>query len=208
MVIHPAHAEDILQFLSFMLTWPGPDSYTVNAATAYDPRNLYLMGHSCAAHMLTSIFLNSSAVTPTLTPSPLLIESVRGIILSEGIYDIDLLISSFPSYREWFITDAFGDQTSYSDVATTKLPLWSSDTHMRWLVIHSEKDTLVDLRQSEAIWNHLNDVHTEAGLVPEEFVLREMEGLIWGHNEILRQPEFIGLVKGFISGNCTVRTSN
>ncbi|KAK7014941.1 esterase lipase [Favolaschia claudopus] len=162
---HPGHAEDILQFLNFVTsgTWSGIDS----ESTKFDPtgRGLYLLGHSAGAHILSSIFLDSSNVTPSLTPPAALLRLTKGFALSEGIYDIDQLLNRFPSYRGWFIAAAFGDRVSYEDVSTTRMVLRQRDAAvgegLRWLIIHSKGDTLVDQAQSDGMYEHLGALYGE-----------------------------------------------
>ncbi len=108
---HPAHAEDILASLEFLI---GPSSPVFDIYAKNVSLDFYLIGHSCSAHMLTTIFLDSSRVTPTLTPSPTLLAGVKAITMSEGIYDIDLLIKNFPAYERGgfgFIVNTFGDRS-------------------------------------------------------------------------------------------------
>ncbi|KAJ7925052.1 hypothetical protein B0H13DRAFT_1469957, partial [Mycena leptocephala] len=99
------------------------------------------------AHILSSIFLDSSAISPTLTLSPLVLRVTKGIALSEEIFDINLLLTHFPEYRDWFMAAAFGDRVSYADFSATLLLLWEPESEhasLQWLVIHSTGDTLVD----------------------------------------------------------------
>jgi hypothetical protein len=147
--------------------------------------------------MLTSIVLDSSAVTPELTPSASILQSVKGIAMSEGIYDIDALLSSFPDYREWFIDNAFGKRESYADVSSVNFPLRKGANHIRWLVIHSPQDTLVDLRQSEAIRSHLIRLYGDT----HPHVTAKTEGLVWDHDQILDQPDYVDLIEQFISAD-------
>ena len=60
---HPAHAEDLLAFLEFARAWAGPDG-----DAAYDPARLYVVGHSCSAHMMASILLAPSDDAPVAFP--------------------------------------------------------------------------------------------------------------------------------------------
>ncbi|KAJ6496588.1 Alpha/Beta hydrolase protein [Mycena vitilis] len=185
-LIHPGHAEDILRFLEFLTTWDGiPD--------VFDPkgRGLYLVGHSAGAHILSSIFLDSSVATPSLTPSPALLHAAKGVVLSEGIYDIDLLLARFPTYRAWFIASAFGDLPSYADAATTTLPMRKDAAHLRWLVVHSTGDTLVDMPQSDAIYEHLRVLYRDAQ------VARNVDQLDMEHSDVLLAPVFIEAVSAF-----------
>ncbi|KAK0240234.1 Alpha/Beta hydrolase protein [Armillaria nabsnona] len=186
---HPGHAEDILQLLDFLMSWEGPTT----VGRVYDPQNIYIMGHSCGAHMLASIFLDSSFISPSITPSPQILNSVRCIIMSEGIYDIDTLIARFPSYRTWFIEAAFGGKPSYSDYSVTRLALRTKS--IRWFVIHSKGDTLIDTAQSEIMYQHLHELY---GTSADCFVNVDMVRLHADHNAILEEDAFVELVGDYI----------
>jgi acetyl esterase/lipase len=189
---HPAHAEDILQFLSFLIVWKGLQGL----GPPYDPRKIYLMGHSCGAHILASIFLDSSSSSPTLAPSAQLFGAVRIIVMSEGIYDFDLLLSSFPAYREWFLQAAFGKSESYAKFSVTEFPLRTLNPRIKWLVIHSKGDTLVDMAQSETVYRHLCQLHSAVST--DSLVARNVDELEEGHNEILSSDRFVRIVGDFL----------
>lgn len=192
---HPAHAEDILQFLSFLTTGKGLGRPFDGS---YDPLRIYLVGHSCGAHILASIILDSSTVTPSLTPTPSLISAIKGIILSEGIYDLELLIKSFDEYRDWFILNTFSEEKLLSNFDVTKHPLRDSSNHIRWLVIHSKGDTLIDLPQSNAMFDHLSRLYASAGLSADDRVSKNLDQLEGAHNEILADSAYVEIVKDFI----------
>jgi hypothetical protein len=185
---------DILQFLSFLVTWQGFDSL----GPPYDPRKIYLIGHSCGAHILASIFLDSSSVSPTLTPPAPLFDAVQAIVMSEGIYDLDLLLDSFPDYREWFIEDAFGARTSYAEHSVTAFPLRTPDPRTRWLIIHSQGDSLVDMAQSEAMYLHLTRLHTISSVGNSILVSKNTNQLKEEHNAILSAEEFVSIVADYL----------
>ncbi|KAH9946002.1 Alpha/Beta hydrolase protein [Epithele typhae] len=130
-VQHPAHAEDVLRALHFLTTWPAP-------GCAAPAQQLVLLGHSCSAHILTSILLDQASA-PSLTPAPPLLAATRAVVLSEGIYDLDALLRSFPDYKAWFVAAAFGDRDAYPDANTAAHPLRPA-------------------RRTEAIHAHLVDV--------------------------------------------------
>ena len=180
--IHPAHTQDLLQFLNYILLHP---------SSAFDPGNLALIGHSCSAHMLSSIFLDSSAITPSLSPSPELLHSVKAIIMSEGIYDLDILMTSFPRYREWFIQPAFGIAESYSQVSVLTYPSRPSTSAISWLLLHSKGDTLVDQIQTDAMYDHLSQ------LFPQN-VSRNVDDLVGEHNGILFSDRYVELISQFL----------
>lgn len=182
---HPEHAKDVLCFLTFVLAWGGPEGISV-----YDPNRLCLMGHSCGAHIMSSIFLEPAQGEDALCPPLELLKNTKAIITSEGIYDIDLLLSSFPTYRAWFIEAAFGRRSAYEDVSVTKMTPRVECHHLQWLIVHSKGDTLVDEAQSEAMYQHLlhNAVH----------VTRNFEELMEEHNAILAGGEFVKIVGQYI----------
>ncbi|PIL24122.1 hypothetical protein GSI_13874 [Ganoderma sinense ZZ0214-1] len=195
---HPAHASDILRFLHFLITWRGP------AASDLPPSRLYLLGHSCSAHMLASTLLASPF--PELTPSQDVLQAVRGVVISEGIYDIDILLRSFPGYREWFIANTFGDLSGYPDVNVASYPSRAGGEHIRWLVLHSSGDVLVDQLQSEIMFAHLSSI-ADIGATAVELsgsesvprVSKNFDELHEGHNELLRGEIYPRLVADFIA---------
>jgi acetyl esterase/lipase len=193
---HPAHAQDILQLLNFVLSWSGPQEYQF---LPYDPNQIFLMGHSCSAHMLTCILLDSSE--PSLAPSEALLQAVRGVVLSEGIYDIDTLLKSFPTYRDWFIVDTFGNLPAYDQYLATRMPLRGGANHISWIIIHSKGDTLVDMGQSQAMYEHLRCLQ-EGNLREAGHVLKNWEDLEDEHNGIFQSEKFIRIVGDFVSGTC------
>ncbi|KAL5529231.1 hypothetical protein ACEPAG_5216 [Sanghuangporus baumii] len=203
-VYHPKHAQDILSALTFLgpAAEPDPDSESDNGIVKaldapYDPRRIFLIGHSCGAHILSSIFLDSSASTPELTPLSPLLSSVKGIAVSDGIFDIDLLLSSFPMYRAWFIVNAFGDHDSYEQFNATNYPLRDGGKHIHWLVIQSPNDTLVDGKQAESMYEHLKELeaHSKHG----DTILKDWSSITSEHNEMLKTKEYSDLISNWIN---------
>ncbi|KZT67689.1 hypothetical protein DAEQUDRAFT_766857 [Daedalea quercina L-15889] len=219
---HPAHAEDIFAFLHFILTWQGP--HTSASRPPYDPTRLYLIGHSCSAHMLTSIFLQSptgrpvsdasplpaspssiqsrtpsppSSPIPTpdiLGPSPALMAATRALIMSEGLYDLDALLVTYPAYKTWFVAPAFGRLRSYAPWNTASYQLRSGGEHLRWLILHSRGDTMVDQGQSERMWMRLTELYGQRADKIDP-IQREWEVLSEEHNDMLAgevYPRVIG----------------
>lgn len=193
---HPAHTEDLLAFLTFLLTWPGP----LATGPPYDPARLYLIGHSCSAHMLSSIFLAppDPAAFPSLVPSPSLIAATRAIMVSEGIYDIDLLLRSFPAYNSWFIADAFGTRSEYAPFNVAAYSLRPGAEHIRWLVLHSRADTLVDPPQSESIYAHLCALLWDQGGLGPPPVDRNWDELDEEHNDMLKGETYPRIIAQFV----------
>jgi len=87
---------------------------------------------------------------------PQILESTRAVVLSEGIYDLDSLLQSFPKYREWFIEPTFG-AGSYSKFSILNSRL-RHGAGFPWLLIHSAGDTLVDVLQTTEMHIHLSDL--------------------------------------------------
>jgi acetyl esterase/lipase len=178
-ITHPAHSEDVLTALEYLLL-PNP--------LVYDRSNLHLAGHSCGAHILTSIFLDSQNVTPSLKPSHALVQAVRSISLSEGLYDLDLLLKTWPDYRG-FVSGAFGEHASFDKYSTVNYSAINPD--IRWFVIHSTGDELVDQAQSEVIWNHLQSQKAD--------VTKDWTTLDGKHNGILDQSAYAQVIADFVS---------
>jgi hypothetical protein len=143
--------------------------------------------------MLTSILLDTSSISPTLTPPSKLLQAVQGVILSEGTYDIDLLLADFPAYRSWFIAAAFGDLPSYAAFNATALSL-RNQNHTRWLIIHSTGDTLVNFKQSKAMLARLQTLY---GSDASRSVQGNTE-LTEEHDAILETRDYLRIVANFI----------
>ncbi|KAI5122067.1 hypothetical protein M0805_006050 [Coniferiporia weirii] len=196
---HPTHAEDVLRALTFLVSSPNDSS--ADALTAlhdtYDPTALFLIGHSCGAHILACLFLDSSTPTPSLTPPPALLASARAIALSEGIYDLDLLLGRFPSYRTWFLANAFGNLPDYAAFDASRYPLRADGAHIRWLVIHSPGDSLVDLAQAEKFYAHLQSA---LGPLEGDRVQRDWTTISADHNDMLRTEQYAHVVGDYFNG--------
>ncbi|KAF8577265.1 alpha/beta-hydrolase [Ramaria rubella] len=193
---HPAHAKDVLAALHFLLAWPdGPP---------FDPTRLYLIGHSAGAHILTSIFLDAapafSPLSPDnapLRPSPALLAAVQGIALSSGIYDLTALIASFPAYDGAFVKAAF--RTPYASWNTARYPLHADAHPVRWHIIHSSGDTLVDIPQSRAIYDHLRQLYARKGW-DQERISKDWDTLSTGHYYFDHSP-YADLVSDWVTSD-------
>ncbi|KAH7923502.1 alpha/beta-hydrolase [Leucogyrophana mollusca] len=188
---HPEHAKDVLCFLEFLRVWEGPRR---SSPLPYDPTKLFLMGHSCGAHILASIFFEMPG--DELIPSDWLSQSTKAIIASEGLYDIDLLLSRHPAYRTWFIEPVFGQRDSYGEISPTKAALRSTSHHIHWLIIHSTADEYIDADESEVMYEHLvvqcND--RIAGNVT-----KNVDQIHQGHDDMLKENEaYVNIVGHYI----------
>ena len=193
-IYHPSHANDILLFLTRMLVWDGPPGTDIQEAL----KEIYLIGHSCSAHMIASIILDSTSITPSLNTPARLLDAIKGVVMSEGIFDPDQLVSSFPQYREWFVANAFGGIAKFSDFSVFN---YSSREHMdstRWLLIHSKGDTQVDVGQSQAMYEHISRLYLKQGLPVDKHVYMNTDELRVGHNDIFKEDKYIEMVSSFI----------
>jgi len=173
-VVHPMHARDVLDAINFILSDP-------SLQDAFDHSTIHIAGHSCGAHIVTSIFLDSSF----LSPSQSLISAVKSISLSEGLYDLDLLLSTWPDYRS-YVQPAFGDHLDFRKFSTVHYPLRDHSHHIRWFIIHSTGDKLVDLPQSMSIYQHLLDLGTD--------VSKDWTSLNGNHDEILTTETYPNII--------------
>ena len=71
----------------------------------------------------------------------------RDLIGLEGIYDLQQLAITFPSYRDDFLVTAFGEATDKWRLASPQY--LNLAVQKPWLLIHSQEDELVDLDQSK-----------------------------------------------------------
>ncbi|KZP24780.1 alpha/beta-hydrolase [Athelia psychrophila] len=165
-------------------------------APQYDPTRLVLVGHSCSAHMIAAIVLDSNAHTPALAPPPPLRAAIKAVVLSEGIYDLERLLRAFPSYRAWFVAPAFGaGPLDRFDVS--KYPL-RAGRGAPWLIVHSAGDTLIDQAQSEVMYDHLRAIHAGDA---EALVHKSLGVLTAEHDEILQGDAYVQIVADFVAAS-------
>lgn len=105
-----------------------------------DFKNIFMMGHSAGAHMIA--YWGAKHRT----------KNIRGFIGLEGIYDLPGLAAKWPEYQDRFLKKAFGDSKNWLKASPAKLIMKNKSP---WLIIHSDKDELVDLRQSTHFANEL-----------------------------------------------------
>lgn len=100
-----------------------------------DARRVFLVGHSAGAHMIA--FWNTQFKS----------SSVKGFVGVEGIYDLPALSKRWPAYKDWFLDKAFGSEKGWEKASPANLPQVSKGP---WLLIHSKKDELVDIGQTQS----------------------------------------------------------
>ncbi|KAI8140438.1 Alpha/Beta hydrolase protein [Fennellomyces sp. T-0311] len=152
-VQHPTHIQDAKEAI---------DHLKRNRLGPYDPARMYLIGHSAGAHIAMMLVLD-----------PMVETQVAGVIGAQGIYDLSLLLKTFPSYD--FVAQAFGEDASkYAGASPVSKTPHSSVPPV--LVIHSLEDELVDLPQANAMVDHLKaigaaDVRLDTNVKGTHFVM-------------------------------------
>jgi len=177
-----------------MLVWDGPPGTDIQEAL----KEIYLIGHSCSAHMIASIVLDSTSVTPSLNTPTRLLDAIKGVVMSEGIFDPDQLVSCFPQYRGWFVANAFGGNSRFSDFSVFNYPSREHIDSTRWLIIHSKGDTLIDVGQSQAMYEHISRLYLNQSLPVNKHVYLNTDGLQVEHDDILKEDKYIEIVSSFI----------
>lgn len=138
---------------------------------------------------------------------------ITGVIGIEGIYDVDLLLESFPSeFYRGFIEQAFGTRSTadsegaenrrpYNDVNAAKyhLPQSGSAHKLRWGLVHSPEDDLVDIVQAESMYAHLCSLYEEKedseATSAGPRVIIEGRRVRGGHDELLESGELAEFVR-------------
>lgn len=177
-----------------MLVWDGPPGTDIQEAL----KEIYLVGHSCSAHMIASIILDSTPITPSLNTPARLLDAIKGVVMSEGIFDLDQLLSRFPQYRERFVANAFGDTVKFSDFSVVNYPSRDHMDSTRWLIIHSKGDSLVDIGQSQAMYEHISRLYLKQNLPVDKHVRLDIDELQAEHNDIFKEDKYIEMVSSFI----------
>jgi len=139
-LVHPIHVLDFVDSLRYL--YENKNGYN------YDPKKVYVMGHSCGAHIISLPLLARSKYLKTdshIIP--------QGIIGVEGIYDVELFLKDFPQYTPDLEFSFTKDRTLWESPQFASDPEPSKST--RWLILHSPEDTLVNNNQAVNITDHL-----------------------------------------------------
>ena len=129
-----------------------------------DNSEIYLIGHSAGAHMIAFWAGENND------------KQVKGFIGLEGIYDIPLLAKAWPDYKDWFLKSEFGDEESWAQASPTRKKMSNPSP---WLLVQSEKDELIDTKQTLDFKEHLDDqkISSELLLLKEESHFAVVENL-------------------------------
>ncbi|RCI02901.1 Kynurenine formamidase, partial [Rhizopus stolonifer] len=137
-VQHPDHIMDVGKAIEYLYN---------TSEGHYNPHQIYIVGHSAGAHIALMLLLDT-----------VYHQYIAGVIGVSGIYDIPLLLKTFPSYTD-FIVQAFGaDQSRFLDAS----PISKTSTqlgHKPIIIAHSPQDMLIDHQQPECMVAHLQQFH-------------------------------------------------
>lgn len=149
---HPAQVQDAAAAVAWLRQHA--------AEYGYAPGRVVVGGHSAGAY-LSALLAFAPEFLKAVGDKP---EALCGFIGLEGIYDLEQLAVTFPSYREDFLITAFGESMKKWRLAS---PQYLELTVQKpWLLVHSQEDELVDLDQSKRF-----SVALSARGVPVQYVV-------------------------------------
>ncbi|KAI9273743.1 Alpha/Beta hydrolase protein [Sporodiniella umbellata] len=140
---HPTHIKDVAAAVRFLTQTP-PNRQ-------YDSQQIYLVGHSAGAHIALMLLLDDQFCCTSL---------IRGVMGISGIYDIPLLLSTFPSYID-FIKQAFGAADYHQASPINHRP---SSIKAKIIIAHSQQDSLIDCQQALTMTKYLQSLHFDTKL--------------------------------------------
>jgi len=192
---HPGHVDDIVSALITIHSWEPPST----APLRLDYASMHLVGHSCGAHIISAIIMKArvSEAGPTRPLPESIWSTIQTATIAEGIYDLDLLLVMFPDYQD-IVEGAFGERvvqprSSLAKFSVTQFEV-PENSAIRWFVIQSTGDTLVDVNQAEAMISHLEASHK----APTTHVFQDISTLNADHDAVLQTKEFACLVAEFV----------
>lgn len=180
---HPDHISDILSAVTLL-----QHRYQFG-------RNYVLVGHSAGATLalqavrsiyngknVNSIIPNAEHFLPGGLP--------RGVVCTEGIYNIPDLIDEYPDYLS-FVEGAFGPGPSHVwyDASPACMPGWKSDYDGRIVVAQSPEDQLLSMRQTAGFVQMLEN---------EGFKV-DVEIVGGRHDDVPRSKELVAIVKKLLA---------
>ncbi|KAL1599539.1 hypothetical protein SLS60_007342 [Paraconiothyrium brasiliense] len=181
-VSHPSHVQDVRDALAYLI-----NEYAVESWIG--------VGHSCGATLLLQL--------PLLDQTEQIRESLRGLVLLAGIYDVPLFLASHAPpmcpehiakiYRD-IVAGAFGEEESvYAEVSPRRFGkgwLWG-----RYVVLgYSQEDELVEAAQREGmLGRYLEEgwVRSEREGGGTEAKVVDVRDLKMGHDEVWEDGEQI-----------------
>jgi acetyl esterase/lipase len=175
---HPGHTQDC----GLALCW-----LVENASKYYyDTARIYIVGHSAGAFMGSLLVLSPQTYLPSQRPE----FTIRAVIGIEGIFDLNLMLKDFPTYLQWVVAPAFVGGSEEFDAASPTVIVqtskWNDSAKFpRFMIIHSEKDELVNVPQSSTFVDALRR-HWGPSERTESFITSHPSAL---HNAIVDRIE-------------------
>eukprot|EP01132_Coremiostelium_polycephalum_P004753 gene4753-5931_t len=153
---YPQHNIDLFHALNYL--------YNNVGDCKYNRDNIYLMGHSCGGHMISSVYLdwdhysNTSGIKLLPGQQMIPISSIRNLIGLQGIYDVPQLNVDFPEYNSEIQKVFNSDDPKKWDSPQFKNPNSSYQQQQpKWMIIHSADDTWVNDVQAINFVKHLKE---------------------------------------------------
>ncbi|KAJ3409829.1 Kynurenine formamidase [Chytridiales sp. JEL 0842] len=210
-VQYPSHVEDAAAAVAFSLTAFEPSVRRKIVGTEglqdlerslpdgykkWKAKRVVLCGHSAGAQMGGMLVLKSGFLRDALGKWGLKttdVGCVDGFAGVEGIYDIPLMVETWPTYKDWFVEAAFGKKEGGKWVeGSPSLQGFEGEEGraVNQLVIYSLNDELLDPAQSRQWAEHLKalgvkSMYLEGG---------EIQGK---HDEVLNEKAFFETVARF-----------
>ncbi|KAJ3225708.1 Kynurenine formamidase [Chytriomyces hyalinus] len=217
---HPAHTHDVgaaIAWLMASILFDSQPTATGNETKdkaadvlkEWNPERVFVLGHSCGAHTGSLLFMDSEYIHAPLKtllkdtshhdiePSAW-VPRIKGYIGAEGIYDIPLLVKNFPTYKDWFIVDAFGEDEAdaWALGSPTRLKaILHSMPPADHFIIQSVGDELVDVAQAKSWLDTLTNIKKAGGSALDKWTLDyNVDQLSSNHDDVLKDPAFFELV--------------
>ncbi|KAF9950141.1 Kynurenine formamidase [Mortierella alpina] len=191
---HPKHVQDVARALGYLHVHAKDHG-------GYNPDHVYLVGHSAGGQMTGLLALRPDLYLEPVEaelglPKNSLHKAIRGIIGVEGIYNVDKLLKTWPSYRD-FVVQGFGEERAalvHGSPDGQPVP-FSTTFELPWYaVIHSNQDELVDPAQAKEYHMYLQSV---AGISKQGRVAIEFGD--WGsHDDMLQTAQFTKTITHYI----------
>ncbi|KAJ9055774.1 hypothetical protein DSO57_1000632 [Entomophthora muscae] len=144
---HPMHVQDCIEGILHLLA---------NKSSLHYSTNIFLIGgHSAGAFIASQIALSGSTFASSRSSFNQAFRNLRGIISTEGIFDLKEFSKFDETYAPNYILPAFGEESGWKDASPQMLVPSLLSKSLRFRLIHSTQDSLVSQAQSENFKDHL-----------------------------------------------------
>jgi len=140
-VLHPDHTRDCAAAFQWLLK--------NDKRFGYDSKNIFVMGHSCGAHMAGLLAVRQDQYLLSYqAPVPFL-----GCIGIAGLYDTRLFVRDFPQFRGEVELSMTSDESKWDSPTDYPIPVFKS--YPSWLILHSPEDQYLNSLQPQTWKSHL-----------------------------------------------------